>query len=524
MLNSMRNIKGNWLMKLLLLMLAITFVSFYGISQNRGCNSEQAALVNGDPISLRELMRNYHMTLKRLDQSGMFKGGAATPEIQKYALLSTLQEMINLKLLLQESQKSGVVVARMEAAKAIKQQEYFQDPKTKKFDPQQYEMVITRSLGIPTQEYERLMVQDMTLNRFQGLLRALSYAPETEAKEQYVQNNETVDLHFATLAENALAKPPAAPSETELKKFFDSNAESFKTAEKRTFTYLALPANKPAASEPPSSGAGAGVTKEKTADPKAAQELRRQALRAADFRKFAQEAKWNGQAIAMKEAGPLAENGRIEGDDSYPLIRQAFKLKKVGDLSEPMEGWSGTLYLVRLDALTAPRLPAFAEVQAEVLSRWQEKQQAQALAQQAKETFTSLQKARDPLAVAKAQKLKLQQTGAFKRSDSGYVPKIGSSQELSELAFALSKEKPFPPRPVEIERKQVIFWLKDKKAADLGQFEKMKRELLETARQERSQRLFTAWLEQLREQNRETIVINQKNIAQAFPDLFPNDV
>jgi peptidyl-prolyl cis-trans isomerase D len=73
---------------------------------------------------------------------------------------------------------------------------------------------------------------------------------------------------------------------------------------------------------------------------------------------------------------------------------------------------------------------------------------------------------------------KLEDTGAFTRTYSPFVPRIGTSEELASAAFAKDADQKAIDRYFEIQNRFVVVEVKERIAADMSQLDTAKREEL----------------------------------------------
>ena len=120
MLDFLRKKKRSWIITILLGLIIVVFIAFYGGSQQPTGVTSHVAEVNGESISQREFIVHYQRAVERYRE--MFKG-SFTPELLKNLNIkqSLLEEMIEARLVLQEARRLGLSATDEELMNAIAQ-------------------------------------------------------------------------------------------------------------------------------------------------------------------------------------------------------------------------------------------------------------------------------------------------------------------------------------------------------------------------------------------------------------------
>jgi len=88
------------------------------------------------------------------------------------------------------------------------------------------------------------------------------------------------------------------------------------------------------------------------------------------------------------------------------------------------------------------------------------------------------------------------ETGFFMRN--GNMGIIGFEMELANAAFKLSKNKPFPEKPIRGKKGYYLIKLKERKDPDIESFEKEKESMIKTLLEEKKLKTFEAWLAEVK--------------------------
>ena len=107
MLDILRKKKRSWIITILLGLIIIVFIAFYGGSKPRGGPTQDIVEINGEVVSQSEFAAEYARAVERYRE--LFKG-SVTPELLKTLNLkgTLLEEIIETRLVLQEARRLGL--------------------------------------------------------------------------------------------------------------------------------------------------------------------------------------------------------------------------------------------------------------------------------------------------------------------------------------------------------------------------------------------------------------------------------
>lgn len=167
MLDTLRKHASSWLIKVILGAIIVTFIFFFGYSSYQkgargsriGAGGDVAANVNGIDISASEFKFFLDQSLERMKAS--FKDSALPEFAQKLAESSTMQQLINREIALQQADELGILITDNELADVIKKANSAKDGE---FDPIAYRHnflpYFKNRFGM---DYESLVRQDLRL-------------------------------------------------------------------------------------------------------------------------------------------------------------------------------------------------------------------------------------------------------------------------------------------------------------------------------------------------------------------------
>jgi len=211
--------------------------------------------------------------------------------------------------------------------------------------------------------------------------------------------------------------------------------------------------------------------------------------------------------LGIKETGFFSTNDAIDGIGRVAEINQvAFTLKE-NQLARPIQTTQG-VFLFTLKERQPSRLPELSKVKP-LVEQLYRIEQAQTLAKKLADQL--LKQATDKKSLrtaAQSLKLTVEESGEFSRSFGFFIPRIGTSQELSEEAFTLTEEAPITKKVYTINDKFLVASLKSTKTADFEKLENTDREQLKNRLlTEKKQQVVAEKLQQLVEQAKIEIMV-----------------
>ncbi|MCK9265773.1 SurA N-terminal domain-containing protein [bacterium] len=193
-------------MKLILWVVAIFIIPgflIWGVGLGSSSkNSNYAATINREPITLRDFYKNLHEMEQRYRE--IFGDGAS--EILKSMNLErmVLENMVREKLLLQQAKKRRVKVFNSEIIEVIKADRAFLNEKGV-FDQNRYKEIIASMPNEELRKIEDEIRKNLMLNKLREeiILEASSNISEAEVDE-YIKNNQITDVDKASIRESLI--------------------------------------------------------------------------------------------------------------------------------------------------------------------------------------------------------------------------------------------------------------------------------------------------------------------------------
>ena len=224
------------MLKGLLLLVAVTFISWGGYSFFREKKYDFAARVNGAVIHIKDYQETLQGVMKRYRDA---MGPAFTEKMIEELRIreNVLEELISRALILQETERLGLYVSDGELRRAIEAIPSFQVDG--QFDSRLYERFL-RLNRMGAEDFERMQRENLLYSKVVSLIRLNGgKVSEEEALESYLFENEKVNLHFVKISPDSFRGQVSA-NEAEAKDYYQNQQEEFRIPTYLQVQYLAF--------------------------------------------------------------------------------------------------------------------------------------------------------------------------------------------------------------------------------------------------------------------------------------------
>lgn len=231
MFKQFRSALSSWWIKLLLALISLSMVSFYGFFGSSALKQNIVAEVGSEEISFRDFNRAYQNFMEFQKQFGLdpSKLPESFAERMKEQVLETLiQEKLRTRL----AENMGFATSPLQIRESIKSQ-FRAGGGQFSFD--QYKQFLEYRLGMSPSQFEaqegkRLLGQNVTT-----YLQEITTVSEVELRHRYVQNNTQRKISFYRLSPQQAPKlfGPLNPSSEALTTYFEANKTNYEIPETR---------------------------------------------------------------------------------------------------------------------------------------------------------------------------------------------------------------------------------------------------------------------------------------------------
>ncbi len=236
MLDVLRKRKRSWVVIFFLVIIVVVFIAFYGGNKFREPGAEKIADVNGEAISQRDFAVQYQKTL---DIYRNMMKRELTPETLKTLKVknSVLQDMIQRRLLLQESRKLRLTVSDDELMSAIARAPEFQIDG--RFSKNRYLQVLSAN-RVPAAQFEDEQRDQILMQKLIDAVQDAAQVSESDVRERYAFGQEKVSFAFIRIATgDFLARQTA--DDAEVKSYYERNKAALTEPLKVRIEYVFYP-------------------------------------------------------------------------------------------------------------------------------------------------------------------------------------------------------------------------------------------------------------------------------------------
>lgn len=511
MLDVMRKHARNWIMKLILGIIIVVFVFYFGSMSGRN-KADRIAVIDGKPIVYVEFQNEYENLLAMYRER---MGRALTDEMLKALNLKrqAFDNLINQVVLLEKAEQLEIRVSDDNVKKAILSYPAFQRDGV--FDDRIYQQVLRANRMTPEQ-FEDSQRKILLSSRVEELIQGGMGVSDEEALDFYRMQKEKLNLDFIQVFPAHFTET-LNPSRADLEAYLKANEAKFRVPEQIQVKYLTFAVQDYAAAVVPSETEIADYydkhadrykKKDKTvplADVREAiiGEIRQSAgkMKALEEAKKAhdeiyQQENFDAYAAQKMLAVKVSDFSGIDAPpEEFQSIDQwgkSVSRLRDGEISRVLQGDKG-YYIFKIAARKAPYVPALKEIAAEVEKEFRLKEADTLARKKAEELFAALKKGESLESLAKKSGLNVVETGFFQPG--GAIPKLGTSAELTEALFQLSLQKPYPDKLFSIGEGYAIVALKERSKADDGDFAAQKESIIQYLSQTEKAEVFRKWLE-----------------------------
>ena len=511
MLNLMRKHARNWLMKVILGIIIIVFIFYFGSIGDKQ-RAERIAMIDGKPIVYADFQREYQ---KLVDIYRQRFGQGLTDEMLKTLNLKqqALDNLVNQAVVLKKAEAMNVEVTDEEVKAMILAYPGFQ--RNGAFDQRTYEQTL-RSNRMTPDEFETIQRTILIAMKVEDLIRGGVSVSDQEVHDIYRMQNEKISIDYVQISPSAFAGGVKAAA-ADLEAFLKGHEAQFRVPEQVQIKYLAFMGQDYAAGSKVTDADVADYyerhkdqwTKDKKVQPLG--EVRERIVAelglvkgmyaASDEAKKAHDTIYqeeNFDAYAAQKKLTVRTTGFFGLNAPPPEFRAMADFGKLisglqkNEISRVLQGEKG-YYVVMLVDRKAPYLPSLKEIEPEIEKQYRETEAKRLAQSEAGALLARLKKGDGLDAVAREKGLKIKETGLFQPGAA--VPSLGSSPELTEALYQISERKPYPEQAFLVEGNYIIIRFKARGKSDDEEFAKQKDSIAKYLEQQKKSETVKAWIE-----------------------------
>ncbi len=236
MLNVLRQKAGSWVVKVLLLLLVVSF-AIWGIGDVffRGSGNPAVAKVGGSEISASELAEGFNRSLNDL-QSRLGSEIDRQQAIRLGLMQQTLHDLIARRLVDLRAQDMGLTVGDDTLRQMITTNPVFQIDG--RFDRDRFEQLL-RASGLTEQGYLASLRQDVVRSALTGSLAASVVVPQTLVDSLYRHRNEQRRGRYVAIKAASITDVPE-PTDEQLTAYHAEHQDQYTTPQLRKLTFVTL--------------------------------------------------------------------------------------------------------------------------------------------------------------------------------------------------------------------------------------------------------------------------------------------
>ncbi len=233
MLDAMRRSARSFGMKLVLMMIVLTFV-FMGAGSFLTRSPDELATVNGDPVTFEEFQAAHNNIMENLRRQF---GGNIDDEFLRMINVErqALNSLIDQKLLIQVAEENSLRVTDEMLADAIARMPAFQS--NGRFNQEQYNRMLRQNRLSP-QRFEKLQKESMLTNQIRNFIVSNVAVSESEARAWFEWENTEIDVEYAVFSPEEIES--VAVSEEEIRAYYEENQDQYRVPAQVKARYVAF--------------------------------------------------------------------------------------------------------------------------------------------------------------------------------------------------------------------------------------------------------------------------------------------
>lgn len=233
MLDQIRKNVRHPYIQVLLGLIIVVFILFFGWSMRSAQRPTYVAKVNGDPIDFRSYQQAYNGLVSIYQEA--YRNELNADRIRELGLgKRALDQLVDRTLLLQEASRRRLRISEDEVRAAIEGQSVFHEGAS--FSKPLYLRVLEANRLTPL-EYENAKKMELQLQKVEAAVREEAAVTDAEVEQEFRDRNDRVAVEYAAFSPSAY-EAEVTPTEKALAEYHQAEAEAFRRPEKRAARYV----------------------------------------------------------------------------------------------------------------------------------------------------------------------------------------------------------------------------------------------------------------------------------------------
>ncbi len=452
MLRILREHASSWMLKGILILVAVTFISWGGYSYFREKKVTYVAKVNGVTIEWRDYNDAFQNAVKQYREA--LGPSFSEKMIEELRLKDEILDNLIAKILiLQEAKRFGLSIPDEELREAIESIPAFQ--MNGQFDKRSYERFL-RSNRMTPEEFEQSQRESLLLSKAVSLIKMNGgKISDEEVLDTYLFENERINLTFLKIVPEAF-KGQINANEIEIKDYYQKHQEEFRIPTFVQIQYLLFrPSdfeNKVQVSLDEAKryydsrkdtfkipkqvrvrdilikAGPQDAPDQLEAKKKKAEEILEKAKKTKDFGSLAK------QYSAAENASKGGDLGWIQRGMLGEQIESILFAMKAGDLTGVLAARDG-FHILKIEEVKEEKQKSFEEVKDQILQTLKKEKAKAEASRKADDAFYSLFRSRDLEGYSREKDVPIKTTGLFKEGDE--IQDIGKNPVFYSSALSL---------------------------------------------------------------------------------------
>ena len=516
MLQLMRKHARNWLMKVVLGIIIVVFVFYFGSMRGRQ-QTETIATINGSQIAYAAFRSEYENLLDFYRQR---YGEYLTDDLIKKINLKqqAFDSIVGQAIILSKADELKLDVSDDELKASILAYPAFQ--KDGAFDNGLYQRALRYQRMTP-EAFEAIQRKSLRIGKMERLIKGSAKVSEQEAYEIYQLQNRKVNIDFIKIATDSV-KIKEEPSEEALEAYLTEHGDEFRIPQMATIEYIVFKGEaftetadisdeeiqeyydyhdyefeEDGKVKPLAKVRRDIVSKLKSI--KGMDTAFREATTAHDTiyqeENFEEYAKGQGLEIGTSKLfRNIPLNGEFEGIQD--LGEYVFSLQE-GDLGRVFSDSTG-YYIFRLVSLKPSHVPKLQKVLKAVKDSYVQSNAIQAAQKKAEDILSRLRGGADMAQLSRKEGLKVSETGLFLPGPE--IPQIGYSMDMEGGLLEISEKNPYPDKVFFVDGSYIIIRLKGEGTLNEEDWIAKKDSTKNSLIRQKGDGYFLAWLQGTKEE------------------------